>query len=146
MAMTETHAIEGLHDLDFMEGKQILLVDDEDDIRSSLTRLITGTLPGVSVVSYATGEEGIEALGGVRFDAVIADYRLPGKNGLEVLAAARRRDASMPRLLISAFTDLELALAAINEARVESVLTKPVDTKVLVQTLNDLLVERHMAE
>ncbi len=139
-------AFPNLHDLDFMEGKQVLVVDDEPDIVSSVSRLLSKALPGITVQTAADGEEAIELIGEQEFDAILTDYRMPGAGGIEVLATAMVEQPMTPRVLFSAFADLDLALQAINELKVESVLTKPLDSAALVHLVNDVLVERHMQE
>lgn len=135
-----------VHDLDFVEGKKILIVDDEEDIASSLKRLLELALPGVIIETTGTGEEAVDMLEATEYDTILCDYRLPGIGGLDVLNRALDKQPMVPRVLFSAYADLDMALAAINDLRVESVLTKPLDNATLVYMVNDLLVERHMQE
>jgi adenylate cyclase len=115
--------------------RRILLVDDEPDILESLQELIEVSLDGVDVVSVENGQAALEALEGAPFDLIISDYKMPGMNGLDFLAEARRRAPNVPRIIMTAFPDLDIAIRAINEAAIENFFTKPLDPDEIVEVV-----------
>lgn len=108
-------------------ARRILLVEDEPDIRESLQELIEIQLPDAKVTTAATGAEALRLLPTARPHLIITDFKMPGMNGLEFLAAARAQMPECPRILMTAFPDLEIATRAINEAHIENFLAKPIE-------------------
>lgn len=109
---------------------KILLVEDQDDSRQTLARLIE--LRGHTVRACATAEEAEHVLAGDSFPFLILDWMLPGKSGIEFCRELRQRERGdeMFILLVTAKTDredLEQALAA----GANDYLTKPIDLSTL---------------
>ena len=88
------------------EGCAILLVEDQPEVRDVLAEILREA--GYIVT---TARSGTQALGrieaGMAFDALITDIGLPGKNGIEVAAAARRRRPHLPVIIITGYVDDE---------------------------------------
>jgi two-component system NtrC family sensor kinase len=68
---------------------------------------------------------------------VITDQRMPGKLGVELLAQVRQKWPAIVRILITAYSDLENAVAAVNAGAVYKYITKPADLAVLRQILTE---------
>ena len=108
----------------------ILLVEDQDDSRQALSRLIA--MRGHKVTQVATAEEAERALTTEGFPFLILDWVLPGKSGVDLCRALRARQDGdeMFILLVTAkadHADLEMAL----EAGANDYLTKPIDLALL---------------
>lgn len=67
---------------------RILLIDDEDQIRATLSAMLQ--VFGYEVVAAAGGKEGLELFHGQAFDLVITDILMPKMGGPETIAALRR--------------------------------------------------------
>src|SRR4030042_673482 len=69
------------------EGKRVLIVEDDPGLRFTMTDALEGN--GFAVTGADNGDEAIRRLLDEAFDVVVTDLRLPGKDGMEVLRAAR---------------------------------------------------------
>lgn len=81
----------------------VLIVDDEEDIRESLRSLLEAEFQGVRVFTARTGFDALDVLDAHRVDLVVADFRMPGMDGLKVLERVKRRAPGTRRGLITAY-------------------------------------------
>lgn len=103
----------------------VLLVED----RRSLAAMLEETLAreGYRVRVALRGDEAVALLrSGERFLAVLADLKLPGADGIQVLAAARERDPDLPVFLITAHATVDTAVAALKQGA-RDYFQKPLD-------------------
>lgn len=121
--------------------RTILVVDDEPDVVSTLQALLEAGLPNAVVVGATNATEAL-ALLDLKPDIVIADYRLPDGDGIQVLAAARERAPGAARVLITAYADTVIAIRAVQEAGVDRFIPKPWEARKLLEDLDGLLRER----
>ena len=124
----------------------ILLVDDEEDIRESLRALFETCLEGVDVATAPGGQQALEELDRRPIDLIISDYKMPGMNGLDFLQRAQKKFPTMPRILVTAFPDLDIAIRAINEANIENFFTKPFEPDQVLNVVRTLLHEQRVQE
>ncbi len=87
--------------------------------------------PGFEVLAAGDVAEALDVWAARTVDVVVADYQLPGMNGLDLLAALRSVDARRPLLLYAASMTPELATAA-RDFRVTALLQAPVAVEALV--------------
>ena len=110
---------------------EVLVVDDEADIRE----LVSGVLEdeGYAVRSAADSSSSLEAIEDRRPSLVLLDVWLQGSrmDGLEMLQEVKRRDPSLPVLMISGHGNLDTAVAAIREGAVDFI-EKPFEAERLV--------------
>jgi DNA-binding NtrC family response regulator len=92
---------------------KVVVVDDETAILDTLRILLRGE--GFEVVTAVGGAQGVEKVEQERPDLVLTDVRMPGIGGMEVLAAARRADPTVPVILMTAQASLQTAIRAVNE-------------------------------
>lgn len=115
--------------------RTILLVDDEPDILESLRELIEVSLEDIEVVAVESGEEALKVLQSRHVDLIVSDYKMPGMNGLELLIQARSVAPRVPRIMMTAFPDLDIAIKAINHASIENFFTKPLDPDEILEVM-----------
>ena len=84
-----------------LEGRRVLLADDEEVLRDTVRDVLTGY--GCCVSTAADGAAAIELIGRQAFDLVLSDIKMPLKNGYEVFAAAKQVNASTPVILTTGF-------------------------------------------
>ncbi len=104
----------------------VLFVDDEPQACKWFARLFADEF---SIITAAGVDEALQALRerGLEVAVLVTDYRMPAKNGLELLAAAQRDHRHVVRLLATAYAEKDVAVAAINQGRVLQILEKPFD-------------------
>lgn len=119
---------------------RILIVEDEPAVAHSLVELLHAIQPcDVEVAPDAvTGRRRAEA---EAWDVVLADERLPGGSGTDLLVALARSRPATRRVLMTAYLDPAVPARAINEARVHAYLQKPWDPEALITQLRALLRE-----
>jgi two-component system, OmpR family, KDP operon response regulator KdpE len=122
------------------EGKRILVVDDELQIRRLLR--ITLEANGFSVFEAATGKEGIYKAAADRPDVVVLDLGLPDMKGIDVLKQVREW-SGVPVIILSVRDDEKGKVAAL-DAGADDYVVKPFGTAELVARLNVAL--RHGRE
>jgi DNA-binding NtrC family response regulator len=121
-------------------GRQyvILLVDDEADILNSFQEFLESSIPGVVVKTASSGKEALPLLKGP-LNLVISDYKMPGMDGITFLKHAEEAHPEVPKVLLTAFPKLDLAIEAINEIHVSKFLTKPIPPDKMLAIVRQLL-------
>jgi signal transduction histidine kinase len=110
----------------------VLLVDDEE----LNLRVLRGFLEdGWDVHTAMSGEEALDVAGQVPLDVVIADQRMPGMTGVELLVELRRRRPDVLGIILTAYADMPSMESAINRANVFRFLRKPFEPADIIQAL-----------
>ena len=110
----------------------VLYVDDET---SNLVVFAAGLRGSVPVVTASSGAEALEVMRRQEIAVLISDQRMPGMSGVDLLAAARAEFPDAVRILVTAYSDLEAAIDAINRGQVDQYLRKPWEPVELRQVL-----------
>ena len=116
---------------------RILTIDDEDLVREILTAYLEDS--GFEVIQASDGQTGIELIGRELPDLVLCDLRMPGMDGLQVLAAVTRDFPELPILVVSGLGGMSDAIQALKLGAWDYV-TKPIeDMAVLEHAINHAL-------
>src|SRR6267378_3282425 len=113
------------------EKKQILVVDDESNLRRVLTAQLSRD--GYEVHTAPDGEAGLQILREHHIDLVITDLRMPKMDGLELLRQALRTDPELPVVILTAHGTVDNAVEALKTGAFDYI-TKPFD-QVEVRTI-----------
>lgn len=110
-------------------GKKILLIDDDEIVLESLSRLLESQ--GYRVERAKNGFQAIEKAQSEDFHLVISDIRMPGMDGIELIQRLReitreRGGKEIPEILITGYTDENSYLKAL-KLKVTDYLYKPFD-------------------
>ena len=100
----------------------ILVVDDERNIRTLCSRVLAGEQ--IEVHGVGTGKEGLQTADDVSPDLVLLDLRLPDMDGIEVLRALKARHAETAVIIITGFGQIQSAVEAM-KAGATDYLEKP---------------------
>lgn len=121
-----------------MRRYKILIADDEPDLRAALARHLKAA--GYDVTTAPDGESAIAEVGTSSPDLVLSDVMMPGLNGFQLARRLKESEASasIPVLLMSAKTDPADRFWA-EEVGAVALLKKPLDTRVLVQRIEEVL-------
>jgi DNA-binding response OmpR family regulator len=91
---------------------QILMVDDEAAIRLTLGTMLKRA--GYDVTSAGNGEEAIELLERQTFDLLLVDLKMPGMDGIQVVAAARQRQPNITAIVLTGHGSLDTAIEGLH--------------------------------
>lgn len=131
--------------------KNILLIDDEEDVRDSVERILE--MAGFDVEAVSSAEEGLARIGEKDFDLVITDIIMPGINGVDAIKCIRRTSPDIRVLAISGGGNFGLDaykpeavttaayLQAATDAGADAILTKPFQKTELLQSIQRLTAE-----
>jgi two-component system, NtrC family, response regulator AtoC len=121
----------------------ILIVEDEPKMR----RLLEMNLgeQGYTTFSAGDAETGLKLLNQNPVDLVLTDFRLPGMNGIEFLQAAKRVNAALPIVIMTAYGSVESAVEAMKLGANDYVL-KPFSLEELTLIVRKELDASHMRE
>jgi len=113
--------------------RSILIVDDDQRIRRSLSEALTAS--GVSVVTAPSAENALQAISEAAPDVALVDVRMPGMDGLELLKLLRERSPDVSVVIMSAHEDLPTVASAMRDGAVDF-LVKPLDLHVVRQVVS----------
>ncbi|UYZ62359.1 FAD-dependent oxidoreductase [Hymenobacter weizhouensis] len=130
-----------------MKKPVLLAVDDDPQVLSAIDRDLRQEFRrDYRVLRAASGDEALTTIRELKareepLALILADQRMPGMEGVELLAEARTLYPDAKRVLLTAYADTEAAIRAINSARLDHYLMKPWDPpqQLLYPTLHDLL-------
>ncbi len=96
-----------------MDNVKILIVEDNEDLSFSLTKVLKKE--GYTVMTAGTGEEGVSIFRNELVDLVLLDLKLPKMGGIEVLQQMKEIDSDILVLMMTALTDAKPAIEAMKQ-------------------------------
>ncbi len=120
---------------------RVLLVDDEEAIRLSLSTFLTRS--GYEVETAASAAQALEMLGAGRFSLMLSDIRMPGMTGVELVPKALATNPDLAIVMLTAVNDAPTATEALSRGAM-GYLTKPVELPDLHESILKALHRREM--
>jgi two-component system, NtrC family, response regulator AtoC len=123
----------------------ILLVDDEMELRKSLMSILTTALPeyDLRITEAETGASAVRAVSENSFDLVLMDVRMPEMNGLDALRAIKDFDPRTFVVIMTAHSNLQDAVTAIKHGAFDYT-EKPIDPDKLVTLVKKAIETKEM--
>ncbi|TMA26331.1 MAG: response regulator [Deltaproteobacteria bacterium] len=122
------------HPMEAVKQRNILVVDDEEHVRESLSAVLGRE--GYVVHLADSGERGLQLLKEQPvIQLVISDYNMPGMNGVEFLKLIRERHPNVVRIMLTGDPDPQTIIRSINEGEVYRFIKKPWDNTLLRVTV-----------
>jgi two-component system alkaline phosphatase synthesis response regulator PhoP len=118
---------------------RILLI--EDDLNMAMGLVFNLKSEGFDVTHCPDGESGMAAMADQEFDLLMLDWMLPGVDGLEVLRQLRKKNVSVPVLLLTARDSKEDIVEGLDSGA-DDYLAKPFDLNILMARIRSLLRSR----
>jgi two-component system response regulator FixJ len=116
-----------------LSAPTVFLIDDQEAVRHALGELLR--VFGYDVRAYETADGFLAKHDPQQRGCVVADVRMPGMDGIELVRELGRRKLKLPVVLISGHADVPMAVAAI-KAGAEDFIEKPVDDAQLLAAIN----------
>lgn len=115
----------------------LLFVDDEENILSSLTRLFRRE--GYGIFTASSGAAGLEILKQQKISLILSDQRMPEMIGAEFLRLSKDIAPDVVRIMLTGHTDINAAMDAINNGGVYRFITKPWNDEEIKLTVREAL-------
>jgi DNA-binding NtrC family response regulator len=96
---------------------RILVIDDDDAVRESIGRMLSGV--GYVVQSASGGEQGLELARGGSFDVILSDLRMPGLSGIDVLRKVREARVDAAFIMMTGFGSIDTAVESMKLGAVD---------------------------
>ncbi|MCC7123173.1 MAG: response regulator [Gammaproteobacteria bacterium] len=125
-------------------SERILFVDDQQEIIALIRRHVGTQYDCVYAESGAAALGLLDTAG--PFAVVVADYSMPNMDGVTLLAEIRRRAPDTVPIMLTAFADLDIAIAALHEGNIFRFLRKPWDRHDLDRALSNALDHFHLVQ
>ncbi|MBX2989567.1 MAG: response regulator [Bacteroidetes bacterium] len=120
------------------EKRKILVVDDEDALRTVLSAELNSE--GYDVGTAADGMEALDELRKGAYDLVLLDIKMPNMNGFEVLKVIKEKHTSTKVIMLTGFADLKNAIES-KKLGAEDFVSKPYDLVDLLTTIDRVMSE-----
>src|SRR5262245_41222170 len=116
-----------------MAAPTIFVIDDQESVRHALGEMLS--VFGFTVETYESADSFLQSIDPSWAGCLVADVRMPGTDGIELVRELGRRKITLPVVLISGHADVPMAVAAI-KAGAEDFIEKPADDAQLVAPTN----------
>jgi signal transduction histidine kinase len=117
-----------------MDQAHILIVDDDTALLQALPQALYLRMEGIKVDTCDSAQAAIEQIGEHQYDAIVSDIKMPGMDGLALLAKIQELSPDTPTLLITGHGEHDLAVQALRGGAYDFI-QKPIDRDYLVAAL-----------
>jgi two-component system, probable response regulator PhcQ len=124
--------------------RSVLLVDDDNNLLAGLVRVLHNQ--PFSIHTARSAEEAIDFLRTRRIDVIVADERMPGMTGIELLTWVAVNCPNVARIVLTGHAETDTAIRAINDAGVAFFFTKPCNEAKLAIAIRNILERKESLE
>ena len=128
---------------DAVDTPYILLVDDDEALLQALPHMIALRIHGVRVDTAVSASDALERIRLYDYDAIVSDIKMPGMDGLELLAKIRELRPETPTLLITGHMEPSLMIEAMKKGAYDFV-QKPIERVQFVASLYRAIQTRRL--
>ena len=126
--------LEQIAEKPWREQARVLIVDDDSALLQALPQALRLRMDGVTVDTADSAAAALEQIDARDYDAIVTDIKMPGMDGLALLAEIRGRQLDTPTLMITGHGDHDLAVQALRGGAFDFV-QKPIDRDFFVASL-----------
>ncbi|MEP2530486.1 sigma-54 dependent transcriptional regulator [Shimia sp.] len=123
------------------QGMKIAIVDDEQDMRQSISQWLA--LSGYDTETFASAEDALKALGSDYPGIVISDIKMPGMDGMQFLKKLMGADSALPVIMITGHGDVPMAVEAMRVGAYDF-LEKPFNPDRMTQLAKKATIARRL--
>lgn len=116
---------------------KVFIADDHAIVRKGLKQILSETSDMSVTAEASSGEEALKKIANNKFDIVLLDISLPGRNGLDILRQIKKEKPKLPVVILSVYTEEQYAVSAI-EAGASGYLTKESAPEELISALRKI--------
>ncbi len=126
-----------------MSSPQVLLVDDDVALLQALPHMVALRIHGVTVDTVDSAQKALEQIQMQEYDAIVSDIKMPGMDGLELLAKIQELRPNIPVMLITGHADQVLITQALRNGAYDFI-QKPIDRVYFVAALHRAIQARQL--
>ena len=119
-----------------MKNARILVVDDDENIRKTISVILQGE--GYKVDVAQNGNEAIKKNQTTAYNVALIDIRLPDMDGTELLSKIKNNVPKTRKIMLTGFPTLKNAVEAVNKDA-DAYLMKPLDVEKIIETIQEQL-------
>src|SRR2546426_4177956 len=136
-----SRAARGAREGGIMSQGGVLIVDDDLALLQALPQTLRLQLGGVTVETADCAAAALERIAAQDYDAIVADIKMPGMDGLALLAEIRTRRPDTPTLMITAHGENDLVVGALRGGACDFI-QKPIDREYFIAALHRAMATR----
>jgi DNA-binding NtrC family response regulator len=127
-----------------VSGGRVLIVDDDPILLEALPEALRLRMAGVTVETADSAAAALNRIADREYDAIVTDIKMPGMDGLELLAEIRSRSPDTPTLMISGHGETDLVVSALRGGACDFI-PKPIDRDYFVASLRRAIQMRELS-
>src|SRR6266853_2463843 len=127
-----------------MNHTRVLIVDDDQALLLGLPQALRLRMEGVRVDTADSGTAALDRIAALDYDAIVTDIKIPGMDGLELLAEIRTHRPDTPTLMITGYGEHDLVVQALRAGAYDFI-RKPIDRDYFVASLRRAMDKRELS-